>query len=244
MADNSTTPASGLPVASDDIGSVQYQRVKLSLGADGTAVDAGAGAGAVGTDTQRVTLGSNDPAVIALQIMDDWDNGASDGASVSGDVAHDTADAGEPVKIGGKAITAWPTAVANADRANAITDKFGRQVVVGVPRDLRGKQKTQITSSTSETTIVTAGAAGVFNDLYKLLITNTSATATNVTIRDATGGSAVEVFAVPAGQTVGFSLPSCDAIPQAAAANNWTAQSSVSVASLEITALYAAMKDA
>lgn len=39
----------------------------------------------------------------AVQIMDDWDNGASDGASVSGDVAHDSADAGEPVKIGGKA---------------------------------------------------------------------------------------------------------------------------------------------
>ncbi|MCI0635578.1 MAG: hypothetical protein L0206_16935, partial [Actinobacteria bacterium] len=42
-------------------------------------------------------------ALTALQIMDDWDNAASDGASVSGDVAHDTADAGEPVKIGAKA---------------------------------------------------------------------------------------------------------------------------------------------
>jgi len=40
-------------------------------------------------------------ALTALQIMDDWDNAASDGASVSGDVAHDSADAGEPVKIGG-----------------------------------------------------------------------------------------------------------------------------------------------
>lgn len=36
MADNSTTPSSGgLPVGSDDIGSFQYQRVKLIHGADG-----------------------------------------------------------------------------------------------------------------------------------------------------------------------------------------------------------------
>jgi len=36
MADNSTTPSSGLAVASDDISSVQYQRIKLVHGADGT----------------------------------------------------------------------------------------------------------------------------------------------------------------------------------------------------------------
>jgi hypothetical protein len=35
MADDSTTPSNGLPVASDDIGSKQYQRIKLVHGADG-----------------------------------------------------------------------------------------------------------------------------------------------------------------------------------------------------------------
>ena len=40
-----------------------------------------AGAGAVTTGTQRVTLGSDDPAVVALQIMDDWDE--SDRAKVN-----------------------------------------------------------------------------------------------------------------------------------------------------------------
>jgi hypothetical protein len=55
MADNvAITAGSGTNVAADDIASVFYQRVKLSLGADGTAVDAVAGAGATGTGVQRV----------------------------------------------------------------------------------------------------------------------------------------------------------------------------------------------
>lgn len=75
MADNvAITPGTGATVAADDIGGVLHQRVKLSLGADGTANDASAGAGAVGTGTQRVTLGSDDPAVTSLAILDDWDD--------------------------------------------------------------------------------------------------------------------------------------------------------------------------
>lgn len=44
----------------------------------------------------------------AVEKMDDWDNAASDGASVTGDVAHSGVDAGEPVKVGGKAIDYQP----------------------------------------------------------------------------------------------------------------------------------------
>lgn len=71
----------GSVLAADDIASVFYQRTKLSLGADGTAVDAVAGAGAVSTGVQRVTLASDDPAVTALQVIDDWDE--SDRAKVN-----------------------------------------------------------------------------------------------------------------------------------------------------------------
>lgn len=68
MADNYVANAGsgGNTFASDDISSVHYARVKLSLGADGTAVDAVAGAGAVTTGTQRVTLASDDPLVAAV----------------------------------------------------------------------------------------------------------------------------------------------------------------------------------
>jgi hypothetical protein len=67
MADNvGYTPGVGATVAADDIGGVLHQRVKISLGADGVANDASAGAGAVGTGTQRMTLASDDPAVASL----------------------------------------------------------------------------------------------------------------------------------------------------------------------------------
>jgi hypothetical protein len=74
MADNvAITAGVGTSVATDDVGGVHYQRVKLGLGADGAAADALGGAGAVATGVQRVTLASDDPAVTALQVIDDWD---------------------------------------------------------------------------------------------------------------------------------------------------------------------------
>lgn len=104
-------------------------------------------------------------------------------------------------------------------------------------RSSRGRQVTTITS-TSETTIVTAGASGIFRDVFFLLITNTSSTATNVTIKDATAGTTVMTLAIPAGQTVGYTMAACDAIKQTAAANNWTATLSTGVTSIVITAAY------
>lgn len=104
MADNTTLNAGsgGDTIASDDIGGVKHQRVKLSLGADGSATDALGGAGSVAAGVQRVTLASDDPAVTdlaalevlagtidadtsgmatSLAILDDWDE--SDRAKVN-----------------------------------------------------------------------------------------------------------------------------------------------------------------
>ncbi|RWF44309.1 MAG: hypothetical protein EOS65_02725 [Mesorhizobium sp.] len=67
MADNTTiTPGTGATVAADDVGGALHQRVKVSLGADGSATDMLGGAGAVAAGVQRVTLASDDPAVAAL----------------------------------------------------------------------------------------------------------------------------------------------------------------------------------
>ena len=133
MADNTTLNAGtgGDTIATDDIAGVKYPIQKLAFGALDAAVLAVAGAGAVTTGTQRNTLASDDPAVVALQIMDDWDNAASDGASVSGDVAHDAADAGEPIKVGGRAQATAPTAVSlDGDRVNAWFLLNGAQATV------------------------------------------------------------------------------------------------------------------
>jgi hypothetical protein len=82
MADNvAITAGAGTNVATDDVGGVHYQRVKLSLGADGAVVDAVGGAGIVSSNTQRMTLASDDPAVTSLAVLDDWDE--SDRAKVN-----------------------------------------------------------------------------------------------------------------------------------------------------------------
>jgi len=61
MADNiEVTAGSGTTIAADDIGAgVLVQRVKLGLGADGTAVDAVGGSGVDSTGVQRVSLATN-----------------------------------------------------------------------------------------------------------------------------------------------------------------------------------------
>ena len=98
----------------------------------------------------------------SLGIMDDWDNGASDGASVSGDVAHDTADAGEPVKVGGKAtdVGATITAVSNNDRVNASFLRNGVQLVLGGETNIITKNLnvTDADGAQTDTAIITVSA--------------------------------------------------------------------------------------
>lgn len=241
----------------DDWDESDRAKVNLIVGQAGIA----AGAGAVAATVPRVTLASDDPAVAllgtidadtgtistnsgtiatntgnaatSLAIMDDWDNAASDGCSVSGDVAHDAADAGEPVKVGARAINAVQTPVsATNDRTDLLADLMGRLLVALTPRELIVHQTTTITG-TSETTVLTAGAAGVFHDLTSIVVINTSATAVRIDFKDATSGTIRFSMYCPAGAQVGLS---CDAEPivQAAAAGNWTATVSSAVTDIRI----------
>ena len=162
---------------------------------------------------------------------------SSGSEAVVGNVASGATDSGAPIKIGGRAATSLPTAVTNGQRVNAQFSTTGKLVAVGSLREQMGVQQTTITSSTAETTIVTA-VASTFTDLYALVITNTSATITKVTIKDATAGTTRLVLEVPATDTRGFTLSVDSAITQAVVNNNWTATCGTSVASVEITALF------
>jgi len=155
---------------------------------------------------------------------------------VLGTIAHDAVDSGSPMKIGGKALTVNPVAVASLDRVDATYDKLGRQITAGSIRELKNRHRVTITSSVTETTIVAAVAA-TFRDIHQLIIVNTSATTTNVTIRDGTAGAIVFVIPLAAGEKWGFVSTESAALPQTAVNTNWTAQCSVSVASVEITAI-------
>jgi hypothetical protein len=80
--------------------------------------------------------------------------------------------------------------------------------------------------------------ADLFCDLYGLVLSNSGAAATKVSIRDATGGTIRMVFYVPAGDTRGFMLPDEAAVPQTAVNNNWTALCGTATTALDVTALY------
>lgn len=154
---------------------------------------------------------------------------------VVGDAADDAAAAGNPLSMGLTARQTNRTAVADGDAVRAAGDDMGRQVVVmNQVRDLVQQDAPITLSSTTETTLIAAGAAGVFHDLTMLLVTNSSATAVRVDFRDATAGTIRFSLALAAngGAVVAFPTP----WKQTTAANNWTAQLSAAVTDVRIAA--------
>ncbi len=153
-------------------------------------------------------------------------------AVCAGDVAHDSADSGNPVKVGGRAMTTARTAVADADRVDAAFDVQGRIITErDGPRELDTDAQITLTSTTTETTLK-AAIASTFLDLIDLIVINTSATATQVDFRDDTAGTVRFSLYCPAGATVGFSGQRW---VQATVNKNWTAKCATSVASVIIS---------
>lgn len=157
--------------------------------------------------------------------------------ATAGPTAAASALTANPLTIGGRAATANPTAATDGNVVNASLDKVGRQLVRTAIRTLKGMQQTQLSASTTETTIVTA-VASEFHDLYGLILANTGASATKVSIRDDTAGTVRAVIQVPAGETRGFMLPADAGLPQTAVNKNWTAQCGTSTTALEVTAMF------
>lgn len=138
MADNKTLPATGtgtanIVVATDEIGGVDYQRVKLALGADGTAADAPVGAGTE-AGVLRVTVASDSSGVLSVD-----DNGAS--LTVDAPVGTPAfvrlsdgtaAIARLPVNIGGPGTIDSFGHLILADPANAIDIQFYRDTVANL----------------------------------------------------------------------------------------------------------------
>lgn len=164
-------------------------------------------------------------------------------AQTEGGTAADAALANAPVTVGGRATnTNLAQMSADGDVVDATFTMQGALVTAHAPRELLAIQQTQLSNTTSETTIITAGASGIFNDLYGLILANTGATTTKVTIKDATAGTTRAIIEVPTLETRGFMLPAASAVPQASAANNWTATCASATTALEVTAMYVKRK--
>lgn len=148
-----------------------------------------------------------------------------------------------PVGLIGRAATTNPTNATDGVEVPIQTDKAGRIVACeNATREQCLSQTSTKTADTTETTIVTAGATGVFNDLTGLIITCTGNTVIGtLTIRDATGGAAKTIVDFPPTAAnplqpivIDFTPP----LTQAAAANNWTAQLSANAGTTHILAQF------
>lgn len=179
MADNLT-----IPVATNEIGGFHYQKMKIVDGTNASttalAVDATYGAA---VDVKRQP-GS------------------------AGDIAHDSADSGNPVKVGSKARATLSdvTLVAANDRTDNYADLDGVQLVRGdAPHGDRVSGNATNTDGTS-TQCLAASGSGVKTVLTDITIANSSATAVTVDIKD--GATTKWTFPVPAGGGVVFSWKS------------------------------------
>lgn len=146
--------------------------------------------------------------------------GSSASTAVTGTVASDVADDGSPpVKNGGIARTANPTAVAAGDAVTYGADDLGRQLTRPFQvRDLTLTAYVSVTGGT-ETTLL-AASAGSFHDCLMITGSNNSDAAVSVAIRAVTGGNVIHTMMIPANGMVGWApaIP----WPQDATGNNWT----------------------
>ena len=192
--------------------------------------------GKVGFD--QTTVGTTNAVAIAQIGATTILTGGVNGSQGIGGLAADNATvAGNPVWVCGSAIVgANPTKSTNGQTSALATDAAGRLITVGAhERTMVGMQQTSITSSTAETTIVTA-IASTFCDITSLAITNGSATATIFTLKDSTAGTTRAIYNLSAGGgvVINFNPP----LPQATVNNNWTGTCGTSVASVYVSVVY------
>lgn len=152
----------------------------------GTTADTAAGVGSSGTISAKLRTLTTSADAIAR----------------GGNVAHDGVDSGNPVKIGGRARTALPAAVAQDDRADAVLDKYGRRLALVAPLDQRRSGTTNYTG-TSAADVIAAPGASTAIVVTRILVTNASASVgTKVTIRDGTTAKVVGYAAAGGGFTL------------------------------------------
>lgn len=142
------------------------------------------------------------------------DSGGSLTTDTAGDVTHDAADSGNPLKIGAKATTALSgvTLVANADRTDLYAGIDGVQLVrphTGLEDIVQERTTNTDGASTAFASGLAAPGAGVRLYVKNVTISNSSASFCTVDLRDGAAGSVLWTLPVPAtgGVTMNFDPP-------------------------------------
>lgn len=197
MADNiAITAGAGTTVLTDECSTPQVghaQIVKLAISTDGnsTIIPADATNG-IDVDVTRV---SGSVTTVA-----------------AGDVAHDAADSGNPVKIGGKVETALSgiTLAVDGDRTDLYADADGVQVVK--PYTVFGDilvERLSNTDGASTASTVFGATASARNCLTTIAVYNDSVTNGFIDFRDGTAGTILFTLPLPAkgGAVTNFPVP-------------------------------------
>lgn len=188
------------------------------------------------TDTElrasSVPVGQVSGAIWSTSVIGSVSSTVATGTTVSDDVD----DGSAPVKVGGIARTANPTAVAGGDTVSSSHDDLGRQIMRPVQvRDLT--LTAFVTVSNGTETTLRAAVAGAYIDLIMVVGANNSDAAVSVDIRAVTGGGVVSNLQIPANGTAGFALPV--PYPQQETGNNWTVDlPDITGSTISFTALF------
>lgn len=197
--------------ASADVITVQGIASMTALAVSGTVTaNLAAGTNNIGdVDILSIAAGDNNIGNVDIVTMPNVTLAAGTNTNeVVGDAAHDAAIAGNPVRVGGRAVSADYTAVATGDTADLICDLNGKQVVLPytIPENLVSGVTAAITG-TSDTSVIAAAGAGIRNYVTSITVTNSHATVgTVVEIKD---GTTViwRGYAAPAGGGFTLSFP-------------------------------------
>jgi hypothetical protein len=139
------------------------------------------------------------------------DLGANNDVVATGNIAHDTADSGNPVKIGGKAKafdgTAPGTDVSEDDRVDSIHTVDGRQFVE-ISHPNYWSASADYAAAQTNATVKAAAGAGLKLYITDVIVSN-GATAGNITLLDGSGGTVLlELYpAINGGLTHAFRTP-------------------------------------
>jgi hypothetical protein len=134
-------------------------------------------------------------------------------ATASGNVAHDGADSGNPVKVGGRARSSEIAAVSNDDRIDFLTDLVGKLIVLPYanPENFVSGAITSAMTGTTSTSLIAAPASGLRNYITQITVSNSHATVgTDIIIQDGSGGTTlytIPAAAVYGGATLSFPTP-------------------------------------
>ena len=128
-------------------------------------------------------------------------SGAGGASSTAGDVAHDAADSGNPVKIGFKAYdpASMPADVASGDRVNGVADLKGRQITydgtyrAGEDTDIDVLKTEQRFSGSMCTADTQVKAAAGFVHSISFFCTDAAPTAGSIIIYDNTAESGTQI---------------------------------------------------